>query len=134
VKFQLGQEVCTKRIGNPNKGIIAGIIKGEFFANLQVGTNSHFHRNDEGKLLINREHPWFKYNENWPIELVYIIELEEPDRAYSLVEFCNAHKVKSTEEVTKIYLDIVPLTYNIYHPECDIELWEENNVNNETIT
>lgn len=69
--FKLGDTVCSKRLGQPQVGVVAGIL---------VGTAMI--------ALLNNETMWFATYPNWLTKPVYLVELREACRpgARSVVE------------------------------------------------
>jgi hypothetical protein len=110
-KFKLGDRVTTKQIGLP--------ITGEIVAIMTPLVHNIFLYNKE-KVGLDF---WTKFC-SWEDDPVYCIRLDTPSRGLSFEEFCS-QQPKCMHSV-EIYEHTTPYTYNVMHPEADIELLEEN--------
>ena len=124
MKFKLKDKVYSHRIGNPFSGEITAIYSGGFAVQVMADRVPYIVRTPSG-IAISDAHPWFKFDENWTENPVYIINLDTPDRPISFMEFCQINNIKPSEDSSKIYEKSIPIVPQVSHPECDLYLVEE---------
>jgi len=121
-QFNIGDLVYTGKIGNSVKGKIICIFDGLTYC-VHFGKQAlpQLFSYNNNQLIISRNHPWNKYNDEWPKEPVYYIQLDPPDRTVSFHEFCNSNGVNpDSEDAAKIYENTVPIQHIVAHPEYDL--------------
>lgn len=114
-KFNLGDIVATKLLGQPVIAMIVGIL------DINLYMHNHNYPHDV----------WEKIYPDWKEHPVYTLLFETPIRSVSLIEFKNLNIQKnnitipqSETEWKLLYEWMVPPVKFVYHPEQDIEIFE----------